>query len=138
LILQIIWSFNNHLMGVFFLVVSASKSVICTPEVVNVPLKLSQDPGRERTQRFVLASDGLWDVVENDDVGKAAARHPMAKRRASRDDIERSQSPKTSSSDRAATSCSPKVAAAKILQACLEAGGNRDDITICVVDISCR
>jgi serine/threonine protein phosphatase PrpC len=125
-------------MGVIVHVASASKNVICTPEVVNVPLKISQDPGRERTQRFVLASDGLWDVVENDDVGKAAARHPMAKRRASREGIERSQSPKTSPPTKVATSCSPKVAAAKVLQVCLEAGGNRDDITICVVDISCR
>ena len=112
---------------------SCSKSVICTPEVIKIPLKIGQEQNQERVQRFVLASDGLWDVTENDAVGKVAARHPMAERRKSGDCNDRIYS----SSNNATTKfCSPKVAAARILQECLEAGGNRDDITICVVDVS--
>lgn len=102
---------------------NCSKSIICTPEVINVPLKISVDKPEEKTQRFVLASDGLWDAIENDVVGKAAARRPALKRTRSGDGSQKQQR-------------SPKEAAANILQKCVEAGGNRDDITVCVVDVS--
>lgn len=97
---------------------AASKGIICTPEVVHVPLNISTEKGKPRTQRFVLASDGLWDVTDNDAVGKAAAR-------------------KVSSSSTASSRkpVSTREAAEKIMQKCLDCGGSRDDITICVVDV---
>ncbi|CAB9522403.1 Protein phosphatase 2C 3 [Seminavis robusta] len=124
--------------------ITSSKSVICTPEVVNVPLKIGIEDGMERTQRFVVATDGLWDVVENEAVGKAASRNSKnatVKRRKSSDGVSRSKSPvrrtgSVTSSAKEAKRTSPKEAAMKILQICLDAGGSRDDITICVVDVT--
>ena len=89
---------------------AASKAVICAPQVINVPLNISTKKGKEKTQRFVLGTDGLWDSLSNEAVGKAASRQ---------------------------TSKSVKAAAEKVLQKCLDKGGSRDDVTICVVDISC-
>jgi serine/threonine protein phosphatase PrpC len=110
---------------------NCSRAVICTPEVINVPLKICVDNAEEKTQRFVLASDGLWDVVDNEVVGAAAARMPALKRTISKDGSR--QSPK---SEKNGKICTPKEAATKVLQKCLDAGGSRDDITICVVDVS--
>lgn len=109
---------------------NCSRSAICTPEVINVPLKTGEDqPPEERTQRFVLASDGLWDAQDNVHVGKAAARILSLKRTGSKD---LAGSPK-----RKNKICSPKESATKILQQCLESpGGRSDDITVCVVDVS--
>lgn len=90
---------------------AASKAVICTPQVVNVPLNIgTKSKGKEKTQRFVLGTDGLWDMLSNEAVGKAASQQ---------------------------ASTSSKAAAEKVLQKCLDKGGSRDDVTICVVDISC-
>ena len=107
--------------------ITASKSVICTPEVINVPLKISTEKGKEKTQRFVLGSDGLWDVLSLGAAGKAAARKSSSS----------SSSSKTNgNSPKSAVSTSPKEAAEKLLQKCLDSGGSRDDVTIIVVDVS--
>ena len=99
---------------------NSSKSVICTPEVIGVPLQIGTENENDNTQRFVLASDGLWDVLDNDAVGRAATRKK----------VNGNDSPKQG------PIVSPKEAAINILEKCLEAGGNRDDVTICVVDVS--
>lgn len=90
---------------------AASKAVICTPQVIYVPLNISTRKGKEKTQRFVMGTDGLWDMMSNEAVGKAACRQAFR---------------------------SPKATAERILQRCLECGGSRDDVTICVVDIACK
>jgi len=86
--------------------------------VIELPLNISLEAGKERTQRFVIGSDGLWDVMDNFAVGQAAARQIIDEDTNWTENV------------------SPKEAAAKILEKCLEAGGNRDDVTICVVDVS--
>jgi len=95
--------------------ISASKAVICTPEVINVPLKISAaDNDKEQIQRFVLATDGLFDVLSNEQVGKAAAVKSKSK----------------------STRTTATEAAEKVLKKCLSHGGKRDDVTVCVVDVS--
>lgn len=114
--------------------VAHSKAVICTPEVFRVPLNISA----KRAQRFVIASDGLWDVLSNQKVGELAARY----QRPSDCDQPSSRSMSFSNKSGAAplleeatTFVSPSAAAAKILEHCLHNGGFLDDITILVVDV---
>lgn len=85
------------------------------------------DSAEQKKQRFVLGSDGLFDILDNENVGRAASRRPVVKRTASKDGSK--ESPKKNKTS------TVREAAAKILQQCLEAGGSRDDVTICVVDV---
>lgn len=98
--------------------------MICTPEVIHLPLKISLEEGKEKVQRFILATDGLFDVLENKDVGEVAARK-----------LRHDSNLQNGDSSNNPTARSPKEAAANVLEKCLEAGGNRDDVTICVVDV---
>jgi serine/threonine protein phosphatase PrpC len=110
-------------------------------------LNISSDgkDGKEKTQRFVLGTDGLWDVMSNHAVGKAAARkasksssHHNSKQkddeqlndRNSHNDSNHGLDGKMGGAE------TPKQAASRIMEQCLKNGGNQDDITICVVDVS--
>ena len=88
------------------------KAVIPTPDVVQWKLKDHDAPRTKdvaTTHRFLVATDGLWDVLSNETVGRLAARlddgHEIA----------------------------PKVAATRVMEHCLERGGSLDDVTILYV-----
>jgi serine/threonine protein phosphatase PrpC len=68
---------------------------------------------KPKSYRFVLASDGLWDVLSNELVGKHAAQ----------------TSPQ-------GVPISPAKAAAQIMECCLLNEGYHDDVTILVLDIT--
>jgi serine/threonine protein phosphatase PrpC len=135
-----------------------SKSVICTPEVIEVPLDINADSdGKQKAQRFVIASDGLWDVMTNQAVGRAASRKGSSSksshsRHGQREDDpassssnnpknrshspkNRSHSPNTALDGKRSGAATPKEAAFRIMEHCLKNGGNQDDVTICVVDV---
>lgn len=119
--------------------VDLCKGAIPTPDVYRIPLWQSRldttDSTREvtesipeqedddidnndaihetRTIRFVLGSDGLWDVMGNEDVGSLASRQdPQGK------------------------SVSPASAVDAVMKECLlRTGGHHDDTTVLVVDV---
>ena len=125
---------------------ACSRSVICTPEVTRVPLNISPDgkDGKEKSQRFVLGTDGLWDVMSNQAVGKAAARkssksssHHNKKQKDAQSNGSNSHNDSNHGLDgKMGGAETPKQAASRIMEQCLKNGGNQDDITICVVDVS--
>lgn len=95
--------------------IGMSTAIVPTPDIYIMPLTEPEMSGEKngctsccRTQRFVLASDGLWDYVNNETVGRLAARDKR----------------------------SSKDAATRLLKHCLKHGGNRDDVTIMVVDVT--
>jgi serine/threonine protein phosphatase PrpC len=69
------------------------------------------------TCRFVLASDGVWDVMSNETVGQLAARYPNGNIGEGSEEI------------------SPSLAATSIMKECLPHKGYLDDVTILVVDV---
>lgn len=141
---------------------SYSQSVICTPEVLRVPLKkVQEDESNEQqietdnctqhTQRFVLGTDGLWDVLSTEEAGKHVSRHPVRQYTTS----EKNQTSETVTTvngdkrhqveEEGGTECDfddqivlPKQAAFQLMEACLKNNGYVDDVTIVVVDISYR
>jgi serine/threonine protein phosphatase PrpC len=80
------------------------------------------DDEESRTQRFILACDGLYDVMSNEDVGRFAARR---QRRGDPGGVE------------VEVIVSPKEAATIIMEECLRNGGYMDDVTIIVFDVTC-
>jgi serine/threonine protein phosphatase PrpC len=115
-----------------------AKAVICTPDVFRVPLNIST----KRAQRFVVASDGLWDVLSNEKVGELAARYQVPS--PDNQNQRPSSIKRLSFSTKSAVApmvgdqtefVAPSVAAAKILEHCLHNGGFLDDVTILVVDV---
>ena len=93
-----------------------------TPDVYRIPLSQplfsldSKDDGCDapnRTIRFILASDGLWDVMSNHAVGSFGARN-----------------------DSNGLHRPPAAAVDAILAECLRrTGGRHDDTTVLVVDV---
>ena len=104
-----------------------ARGIICTPELHRVPLS-----GEGTTHRFVIASDGLWDVMTNEEVGKIASR--IQKKESTNED-------NTNTDNGANSTCNeevivnPSQAATKLMEHCLMNGGHVDDITLLVVDI---
>lgn len=111
--------------------VGFSAAAVPTPDVYRLPL-LSTESNREsamdesvqkqqqqrsqeqRTIRFVLATDGLFDVMNNQDVGVLAARQ-----------------------DSQGRDVAPGVAVDAIMTECLRrTGGHHDDTTVLVVDVN--
>ena len=116
--------------------VDLCKGAIPTPDVYRIPLWQSRldstdsteevtESAREedddddgtvretRTVRFLLASDGLWDVMSNEDVGLLA-----------------------SSQDPHGKDVSPAAAVDAVMKECLlRTGGHHDDTTALVVDV---
>jgi serine/threonine protein phosphatase PrpC len=70
------------------------------------------------TRRFVIASDGLFDALSNDAVGKLAARKAI-------DDNDNKNT-------------DPKTTASRIVQQALKEQGAIDDITVLVIDVTVR
>jgi serine/threonine protein phosphatase PrpC len=87
------------------------RSVIPTPDVFRTDLLSGT------TQRFVIASDGLWDTVSNDVVGLLARRGTEA-----------------GADDDAVVD--PRKAVTDIIQHCLRKEGLLDDVTILVIDVT--
>lgn len=118
---------TNHVVRIFPGGLGLSRSigdlgccpgVIPTPDVFIVPLTASpSSKDCTNTRRFVIASDGLWDFVDTETVGKLAAQA-------------RDSTPGTHHTS------SPKDAAAEILEYCMARGGTQDDVTILVVDVT--
>lgn len=82
-----------------------------------------------------MGTDGLYDALSNSAVGKAAAREPS--RLSDRKINENNDDLSNSSHQKERTGApTPKHAACKILEQCLKAGGNQDDVTICVIDVN--
>ena len=102
--------------------VGLSEAAVPTPDVYRITLSEHLHPSesrddscesKDRTIRFLLASDGLWDVMNNQDVGSLAARRgPDGKY------------------------TSPTKAVEAVLSECLHrTGGHHDDTTVLVVDV---
>ncbi|KAL7565316.1 hypothetical protein ACA910_014601 [Epithemia clementina (nom. ined.)] len=97
-----------------------SQAVIATPDVLQWRLDARRGTCRDSeasgdiTHRFILATDGLWDIASNDSVGVLAAQHDS----------------------QTTDAVSPTTAASRIMIHCLENGGFADDVTITVIDIS--
>lgn len=99
--------------------VTSSSAVICTPEIFRVPIATKENYG---VTRFVLGSDGLWDTLSNEKVGKIVARK---------------QTKKNDASDKSEeVIVDPNQAASELMQECLKHGGYVDDVTLIVVDVS--
>lgn len=94
---------------------SSSKAIICTPEIFRVPIAVC-----EGKTRLVLASDGLLDVMTNQQIGEIVARVQKKEEEDSGEE----------------TIVSPGQAASKLMEECLKNGGHLDDVTILVVDVS--
>jgi len=92
-----------------------SEAAVPRPDVFTVALRLENDA----TYRFVIASDGLWDVFDTDAVAKYAARMKLL-------------------DDGSEKVSSPKETAKEIMDACIKDGGYEDDVTVLVMDISLR
>jgi len=84
-----------------------TEAAVPTPEVFIVPLAAAT------TFRFVIASDGLWDVFKTDEVGAMVAQETA------------DQEPR-----------SPKKAAKELLDACIKHGGYEDDVTLLIMDVT--
>jgi serine/threonine protein phosphatase PrpC len=81
--------------------------------------------GHGRTHRFVLATDGLWDILSIQEVGVLAARHGHG----AHDDEH----------DVLAEEVPTHVSAARIMEECLakcKEVGHYDDISILVIDVT--
>jgi serine/threonine protein phosphatase PrpC len=89
-------------------------AIIPTPDVFQLPLDCGGQPCCPGTHRFVLASDGLWDFVSNETVGRLAGRTFV--------DGPRERT--------------PKQAGSELMAHCLQHGGYKDDVTILVVDVT--
>jgi serine/threonine protein phosphatase PrpC len=102
--------------------VAFCKGVIPTPDVFLLKLddvKKNNDgtvgvPREPTTHRFVIASDGLWDFVSNEQVGLLAARI---------DDADGSV-------------VDPHAAVRKVMEFCLGHEGYFDDVTIIIMDVT--
>jgi hypothetical protein len=99
--------------------VGLSGAIIPTPDVFVLQLIDDDDDwphgySRGCTQRFVMASDGLWNYVSNETAGRLAAR--------------------TCADGSPARS--PKQAVGMLMEHCLQHGGYHDDVTILVVDVT--
>lgn len=96
--------------------VGQCRAIIPTPDVFVLPLMNDDDDDNDRgcTQRFVMASDGLWTYVSNEAAGMLAARTCV---------------------DGLSTR-SPKQAVSELMEHCLQHGGYHDDVTILVVDVT--
>ena len=92
-----------------------SEAAVTQPDVFTVGLKLENGGN----YRFIIASDGLWDVFDTDAVGVLAARVKQVE-------------------DGTEKVTSAKEAAKEILDACIKEGGYEDDVTVLVMDISLR
>jgi serine/threonine protein phosphatase PrpC len=103
--------------------VGLSGAIIPTPDVFVLPLIDDDDDidnsrphgySRGCTQRFVMASDGLWNYVSNETAGRLAARACVD----------------------GSPARSPKQAVSELMEHCLQHGGYHDDVTILVVDVT--
>lgn len=90
-----------------------SKACVCTPDIFRVPITLE---GKTQTTRFVLGSDGLFDILSNDKIGEVAAR---IKKTNDHEEI-----------------VDPEHAAAQVMERCLQQGGCLDDVTVIVFDVT--
>jgi serine/threonine protein phosphatase PrpC len=57
--------------------VNLTKAAIPTPDIFRVPLHVTKEEiatKRETHQRFILGTDGLFDVLSNEEIGRLAAR----------------------------------------------------------------
>ena len=114
-----------------------SGAVICTPDIFKVPIA-----GKQRTHRFVLGCDGLWDVMSNAEVGKIVARVQTKDVAAGtekedaddKEDTEKENEEGTSTDDYLVVT--PNQAAARLMKQCLKKGGHLDDVTILIVDVT--
>jgi serine/threonine protein phosphatase PrpC len=86
-------------------------AIIPTPDVFVLPL---MDNDCCCTQRFIVASDGLWDCVSNETAGRLAARTCVD----------------------GSPARSPRQAVSELMEHCLQHGGYYDDVTILVVDVT--
>jgi serine/threonine protein phosphatase PrpC len=92
-----------------------------TPDVFILPL-MNDDKeigqphgcGRGCTQRFVIASDGLWNYVSIETAGRLAARTCVD----------------------GSPARSPKQAVSELMEHCLQHEGHYDDVTALVVDVT--
>lgn len=118
----------------------ASGAIICSPDIYRIPM--SGDDRRKH--RLVLASDGLWDVFTNSEVGKIVSRiqkKPRNEANANKDENEKEEdAPDANEEMDDATNeeevmVNPNQAAAKLMEECLRNGGHMDDVTIIIVDI---
>ena len=81
------------------------EAVIATPDLLRWRLDSTTSCG---THRFVLATDGLWDVTNDDKVGALAAQRDPTN----------------------GSAITPKMAVHKVMEHCLERGGSMDDVTV--------
>jgi serine/threonine protein phosphatase PrpC len=110
----------------------ASKAIICTPDIFRVPIT-----GDGKTHRLVLGSDGLWDVMTNEEVGQIVCR--LQKKETGQDDIETSASASNEGTNidvGGTIIVDPNKAASKLMEECLHNGGHMDDVTILIVDVT--
>lgn len=100
-----------------------SSAVIPTPDVLVIDLlpEISEEgvPRKERTQRFIVASDGLWDSLKF----LTPKRPDLLSEVACRQQVDGS-------------TVDPKEAAVNLMKLCLKDVGRVDDITIVVVDVT--
>jgi len=111
----------------------ASSAIICTPDIFHIPIT-----GDGKTHRFVLGSDGLWDVMTNDEVGKIVARvqkttaTPVTDGEVQEDDDHANDDGNNMNEEKVVD---PSEAAEKLMEECLKNGGQFDDVTLLIVDI---
>jgi len=90
---------------------SLSKALICTPEVFQIDLS-----AEKHMHRFILACNGLWDILSSDQVGELAGRFEVV--------------------DGKEHNVSTEHAVDRIMDRCMQKGGYVDDITILVIDVA--
>jgi serine/threonine protein phosphatase PrpC len=118
--------------------VQLTEAAVPTPEVFTVPLHFDTNKNKDKkiTYRFVIASDGLWDVFQTDEVGQVVAQEYIDK-----DYNAHSASHGIGHHNHKHAPCiirrrNPKQAAKELLDSCIKRGGYQDDVTILVVDVS--
>lgn len=134
-----------------------SKALDCTPDIFHVPLFSKSQLSRRQQQhhqqdttprnneiphRFIMASDGLWDILQNDRVGELAASHysilstdNCSSGSESAGGSKQNHSIEILTSDEIQHKVTPREAVQSLLTESLRSGGYTDDITVLVIDV---